>query len=76
MITLWCLLFIVCCLQSTLREEQKQELKSISGMGFPSPRVARALLKSEGDRTKVSSPEANMCYSVAVTICHLLYVGI
>ena len=39
--------------QASLSNELKSEMKSISGMGFPSPRVARTLLKCDGDRTKV-----------------------
>lgn len=33
--------------------EQKSEVSSITGMGFPSPRVARALLRCKEDKTKV-----------------------
>ena len=39
--------------QGSLNEEQKKEMQSISGMGFPPPRVARALVKCDGNRTKV-----------------------
>ena len=51
-VVLLCFVFV----QANLSAEQKKELKSISGMGFPSPRVARALLKCEGDKTKVTMP--------------------
>ncbi|XP_064390185.1 mucin-2-like isoform X2 [Halichondria panicea] len=38
---------------SSLTVSQKSEVKSLSGMGFPLPRVARAMLRYEGDNTKI-----------------------
>ena len=42
-------------LQTSLNAEQKSEMSSIAGMGFPSPRVARALLRCKEDKTKVKN---------------------
>ena len=39
--------------QSSLSSDQKTEVNSISGMGFPPQRVARAVLKYDSDRSKV-----------------------
>ena len=39
--------------QDKLTSEQRSEVESLSGMGFPAPRVARAVLRYEGNRTKV-----------------------
>ena len=46
-------LYFLLCLQASLSAEQKSEVSSITGMGFPSPRVARALLRCKEDKTKV-----------------------
>ena len=45
-------------LQASLSAEQKSEVSSIVGMGFPSPRVARAMLRCKDDKTKVRQMRA------------------
>ena len=41
-------------MQASLPLEMKESLRNISGMGFPSPRVARALKRCDGDDQKVN----------------------
>lgn len=45
--------------QSSMSSEEKTEVKSISGMGFPLPRVARAVKRTNNDRTKVRKSQRN-----------------
>lgn len=40
-------------IQASLSVEMKESLRNISGMGFPAPRVARALKRCDGDNQKV-----------------------
>lgn len=40
-------------IRSSLTSEERENLHNIAGMGFPSPRVARALKQFEGDNQKV-----------------------
>ena len=54
-------------LQASLTAEQRSQVQSISSMGFPSPRVARAIKRFEGDQTKVTLP----CNHEAFCLHHL-----
>ena len=47
----------MCISQASLSVDQKSEVSSIAGMGFPSPRVARAMLRCKDDKTKVRERE-------------------
>lgn len=52
-ISICCFVILFFVLQASLSAEQKSEVSSITGMGFPSPRVARALLRCKEDKSKV-----------------------
>ena len=52
--------------QASLTDEQKNSLVSICGMGFPVPRVARALKEFNGDDSKVI---ICVCACVCVHVC-------
>ena len=49
-------------IRESLTHDEKENLLSISTMGFPAPRVARALKECGGDKQKVSA--GNVMYSI------------
>ena len=50
-----CYVYVVSCLcqQVSLSAKEEREVASIAGMGFPAPRVARAVKRFNSDRSKV-----------------------
>lgn len=40
-------------MQASLSAEEKESVRNVCGMGFPAPRVARAIKRCEGDNQKV-----------------------
>lgn len=40
-------------LQASLTMEERAQVQSMAGMGFPPQRVGRAMLRFQGDQTKV-----------------------
>ena len=69
-----CFTQVVLLHQASLSAEEKREVESIAGMGFPAPRVARAVKRFNSDRTKVSHSFLEFIH-VDTVLCAAVFTG-